>query len=114
MEAGGGVPDDDALAVRAGRRPTVGVVLLGRFDVRMGDGLGPEDGARLPVEAEQAALLPLLLGARDEDAALGDDRAAVAGARQRGFPAEVLLRPPFERELRFRARARPERPAVLG
>ncbi len=105
VHAGRVVPDNHTLSVGDGCRPAVVVGLVRVHHLVEGGGLSPQFGSRLSIEAVQRSLAASIFGTGDEHAAGGDDRAAVALFRQRKAPADVLLRTPGERKLRFIGRA---------
>src|SRR5262249_15844093 len=98
VDAGRSVAGDDSFAVGRGSASAERVGGMGRLVGLVVDPALPQLVAVLAVEAEHAALVPLLVERlRDEDAVFPDDRAGVAGPWQGDLPAHVFLLVPLER-----------------
>src|SRR5437879_4909404 len=93
--------DHNTFAVGGRRRRTIRVCGVRRLFVAVLDLLVPELLAVLAIQAEQAALLPLLGCLSEEDAVAPDDRRRVARARQRDLPAHVLGGGPVQGKVAF-------------
>ena len=93
------MPDDDNISVGGRRGAAVWIGGVRGFGLVEFDRSHPNLPAIAAVETIEAATSAFVFGKGDEDAPIGNDRAAVAGRGKGHFPLDVLVGAPGRREI---------------